>query len=56
MRTGNQLFTELERRISIYNDTHSNVGGKATVQRYVKHKDDDGKQMDQPLIWHYVLH
>ena len=56
VRTGNQLFTELERRISIYNDTHSNVGGKATVQRYVKHKDDDGKQMDQPLIWHYVLH
>ena len=50
VRTGNQLFTELEQRISIYNDTHSNVGGKGTVQRYVKHKDDDGKHMDQPLI------
>ena len=41
LRKGNQSFRELEWQISIYNNIHSNVGGKA--QRYVTHEDDDGK-------------
>lgn len=36
VRTGKQLFTELEKRIHAYNDTHNEIGGKAVVQRYQK--------------------
>ena len=36
VRTGKQLFKDLEQRVSIYSDTHRNAGGRAVVQRYCK--------------------
>ena len=33
VRTGKQLFTELEQRV---NDAHRHTGGKAIVQRFCK--------------------
>ena len=36
VRSGKQLFTELEKRIIVYNDTHSNAGGKASIVKVVK--------------------
>ena len=53
VRSGKQLFTELERRVNIYNDAYGGVGGKAIIQRYCKGKNggsNDGEGVDQPLI------
>ena len=36
VRTGKQLFIELEKRVHSYNDAHTETGGKAVVQRYQK--------------------
>ena len=36
--TGKRLFTELEKRVHAYNDSNSEIGGKAVVQRYYKSK------------------
>ena len=51
VRTGKQLFTELEKRVNVYNDTHRHAGGRVILQRFCKgskEKDDFG--VDQPLI------
>ena len=51
VRTGKQLFTDLEQRVSIYNDTHRNAGGRAMVQRYCKvSKTKCDTDVEQPLI------
>ena len=54
VRSGKQSFTELEKRIIVYNDTHSNAGGKAIIQRYCKGSKikghSDNKEIEQPLI------
>ena len=54
VRTGKQLFTELERRINAYNDANKNVGGKAIIQRFCKGSkvkaDCDNEHVEQPLI------
>ncbi len=47
VRTGKQLFTELEKRINAYNDANSVIGGKAVVQRYHKTK---GDEQEEPLV------
>lgn len=47
VRTGKELFAELEKRINIYNDEHKHLGGQAAIQRFCKH---EGKGNDQPLI------
>ncbi len=46
VRTGKQLFMELEKRINAYNDANNVIGGKAIVQRYHKSK---GEQ-EEPLV------
>ena len=55
VRTGKQLFTELEQRVSVYNDVHNKSGGKAVIQRFCKgnkaigqYESDNGDE--QPLI------
>ena len=54
VRTGKQLFTELEHRINIYNDSNNHTGGKAIIHRFCKGskvKDTaDNKEAEQPLI------
>ena len=54
VRSGKQLFTEHEKRIIVYNDTHSNAGGKAIIQRYCKGSKikghSDNEEIEQPLI------
>ena len=49
-----QLFTELEKRINVYNGTHSNAGGKAILQRYCKGSKikghSDNEEIEQQLI------
>ena len=56
VRTGKQLFTELEWRINAYNDAHKNMGGKAIIQRFCKGSnlkvkaDCDNGHVEQPLI------
>ena len=56
VRTGKKLFTELERRISVYNDLHNKLGGKAIVQRFCKNDkakgqhESDNEGDEQPLI------
>ena len=52
VRSGKQLFTELERRVNVYNDAYGEVGGKAIIQRYckTKSKNPNNEGMDQPLI------
>ena len=53
VRTGKQMFTELEHRINIYNDTNNHIGGKAIVHRFCrgsKAKDTSDKEVEQPLI------
>ena len=54
VRTGKQLFTELEQRINIYNDSNDHIGGKAIVHRFCKGskvKDAvDNEEFEQPLI------
>ena len=36
VRSGKQLFTELEKRIIVYNDTHSNAGVRQLYKGIVK--------------------
>ena len=43
VRTSKKLFTELERRISVYNDLHNKLGGKAIVQRFCKNDKAKGQ-------------
>ena len=53
VRSGEQLFTELERRVAVYNDSYREQGGNASIQRYCKASlktSSDGKEEDQPLI------
>ena len=54
VRTGKQLFTELKRRINIYNDANRNIGGKAIIQRFYKDSSAKGnyfnEDTEQPLI------
>lgn len=47
VRTGKELFKELEKKINVYNDEHQQQGGKAIVQRFCKNKE---KGEDRPLI------
>lgn len=47
VRTGKELFTELEKRINIYNDEHRCLGGQASIQRFCK---TEVKGDSQPLI------
>ena len=52
VRTGKDLFTELEQRSNVYNDAHKSVVGKRVIQRYCKGskiKGDNG-EVDQPLV------
>ena len=54
VRTGKGLFTELEKRINVYNDTYNNVGGKAIIQKFYKGSKVKGhsdiEEVEQPLI------
>ena len=51
VRTGKQLFTELEQRVNVNNDAHRHLGGKAIIQRYCKGSKVDGhEEVEQPLI------
>ena len=53
VRTGKQLFTELEHRANVYNDSNNHIGGKAIVHRFCKGskiKDTADKEVEQPLI------
>ena len=47
IRTGKELFIELEKRVNIYNENNKDIDGKASVQRFCK---NEGKDDDQPLI------
>ena len=47
MRTGKELFIELEKRVNIYNEKNKDIDGKASIQRFCK---SEGKCDDQPLI------
>ena len=49
VRTGKQLFSELEQRINIYNDHNTETGGKAIIHRFCNGSklNEEGKQ---PLI------
>ncbi len=46
VRTGKELFADLEARINKYNETNKDLGGKASVQRF---NNSEGKR-DHPLI------
>ena len=56
VRTGKNLFTELECRISVYNDVHNKMGGKAILQTFCKNNkakgqhESDNEGDEQPLI------
>ena len=49
-----QLFTELEHRINIYNDSNNHMGGKAIIHWFCKGSKGqdtaDNKEAEQPLI------
>ena len=47
IRTGKELFIELEKWVNIYNEKNKDIDGKASVQRFCK---NEGKDDDQPLI------
>jgi hypothetical protein len=47
VRTGKQLFTDLEKRVNVYNEEHREEGGRAVVQRFCK---KEGIDDDQPLV------
>ena len=47
VRTGKQLFTELEKWVNTY-DTHRYAGGRVILQQFCKGSNDLG--VDQPLI------
>ena len=47
LRTGKELFTELEKRVNIYNEKNKDLNGKASVQFFCK---TDGSEDDQPLV------
>ena len=38
IRTGKELFIELEKRVNIYNENNKDIDGKASVQRFCKMK------------------
>ena len=46
VRAGKELFTALEERVIAYNESNSEHGGKAVLQRFIKGE----KQDEQPLI------
>ncbi len=46
IKDGSEMYQELEARIMQYNEQHKEVGGKATITRYHKHKDGT----EQPLV------
>ena len=46
VRTGKELFSELQKRINKYNESNKDIGGKASVQRF--HTTEG--ECDQPLI------
>ncbi len=54
VRTGKQLFTELEWSVNAYNNAHRHIGGKAIVQRFCKGSkakgDCDNEDVEQALI------
>ena len=47
VRTGKELFTDLEKRVNVYNDEHRGEGGRALIQRFCR---KEGKVDDQPLV------
>ena len=51
--SGEQLFTELKRRVAMYNDSYREQGGNASIQRYCKASlkiSSNDKEEDQPLM------
>ena len=54
VRTGKELFIELERRIHVYNDTYNSMGGKAIIHKFYKGSKVKGhsdiEEVEQPLI------
>ena len=50
VRSGKQSFTELERRVHIYNDANGDIGGKAIIQKYCKGRSNDDEGVGQLLI------